>query len=323
MKAVTFYNYGSPDVLQMDEVEKPVPTEDEVLVKIHAVSVNPLDWHTMRASPFLVRLGEGIFKPKHNILGADIAGVVEAVGLNVTEFQPGDSVFGEMTRGGFAEYICVKENAIAKKPKNLSFQEAASIPVVGFTAIQGLRDAGQILSGQKVLINGASGGVGTFAIQYAKSKGADVTGVCSTRNLELVRSIGADHVIDYTQEDFTKAQQKYDLVFDTVGDRSMAEYKRALTPNGKYVIAGFTTLSRLFSIFLFSGWATRKTNQNIGFMGIANPNKDDLLYIKELLETDQIHPVIDQCFPFEETAEAIRYLETGRARGKVIVNIAK
>ena len=323
MKAITFYKYGSSDVLQMDEVEKPVHTEDEVLVKIHAASVNPIDWHTMRASPFLVRLGSGFFKPRYNVLGADIAGVVEAVGSKVTEFQPGDPVFGEMTRGGFAEYVCVPESAIAKKPKNLSFQEAASTPVVGFTAIQGLRDAGQILSGQKVLINGASGGVGTFAVQYAKSRKADVTGVCSTRNLDLVRSIGADYAIDYTQEDFTKTHEKYDLIFDAVGNRSMSDYKRALAPNGKCVIAGFTALSGLFSIMLFSGWVTRKTDQKIGFMGIANPNKDDLLYIKELLETDQIHPVIDKCFPFEETAEAIRYLETGRARGKVVVNIVK
>jgi len=322
MKAITFHKYGSPKVLKMNELEKPSPAEDEVLIKMHAAAVNPIDWHTMRADPFLSRLGNGLFKPKFHILGADISGVVEAVGSKSTEFKVGDHVFGEITHGGFTEYICVKEEKIAFKPKNLSFQEAASVGVVGYTAIQGLRDKGGIKPGQKVLINGASGGVGTFAVQYAKSVGAEVTGVCSTRNLELVKSIGADYVVDYTKEDFTKASKKYDLVYDAVGNLSLSAAKRALTPDGKCIVAGITTLSRLFSILLFSGWATRHTNKSIEFMGMANPNKKDLLYIKELLESEKVKPVIDQCFPFEETAKAIGYLETGRARGKVIVQIA-
>ena len=321
MKAITFYQYGSPDVLQMEDIPKPVPADDDILVKVHATAANPLDWHLMRADPFLVRLGEGFWKPKSNILGADFAGIVEAVGKDVTEFQPGDAVFGSKGKDGFAEYICVKEKHIVLKPEHLSFEDAASVGVVALTAVQGLRDSGNIQAGQKVLINGASGGIGTFAVQYAKSKGAEVTGVCSGRNVELVKSLGADHVVDYTKEDFTRRTDKYDLIYDTVGNRSVWDYKRALAPDGKTVIAGFTTIPWLFSVILFSGFATRNSNQSIGMMPVASTKKEDLIYIKDLLASGKVKAVIDKCYPFEETAEAIRYLETGRARGKVIVNI--
>lgn len=321
MKAITYYKYGSPDVLHMEEIAKPIPADNEVLIKIHATAANPLDWHIMRAAPVFVRFSMGLTAPKFNILGADIAGVVEAVGSNVLEFQPGDAVFGEIGKGGFAEYVTVKADQIALKPENLTFEEAAAVGVVGFTAIQGLRDTGKIQAGQKVLINGASGGVGSFAVQYAKAMGAEVTAVCSGRNAELVKSIGADHAIDYTKEDFTLRPEKYDLLYDAIGNLSLKQYKRALTPDGKAVIAGFTTMSWMFSVLLFAKWTTRNSNNTIGMMPVASPNKDDLLYIKDLLEAGKVKAVIDKCYPFEETAEAMRYLETGRARGKVIVNI--
>lgn len=321
MKAIIFTQYGSPDVLQLAEVEKPTPTENQVLVKVEAAAANPLDWHRLRADPFLVRLGDGLFKPKNPKLGADLAGIVEAVGPDVTEFKPGDEVFGAAGGGAFAEYACVHQKYLALKPANVSFAEASATPVVGFTAVQGLRHAGQIQAGQKVLINGASGGIGTFAVQLAKAYGAEVTGVCSGRNLELVRSIGADGVIDYTKEDFTRNGRYYDLIYDTVGNRSVADYKRALTPQGSCVIAGFTTMPRLFEHMLLGPLLSKKGGKTVGMMGTANPNKADLLVIKELLETGQVVPVIDRTYPLAETADAIRYLETGRARGKVIITI--
>lgn len=321
MKAIIFTRYGSPDVLQLAEVEKPTPTENQVLVKVEAAAANPLDWHRLRADPFLVRLGDGLFKPKNPKLGADLAGIVEAVGPDVTEFKPGDEVFGAAGGGAFAEYACVHQKYLALKPANVSFAEASATPVVGFTAVQGLRHAGQIQAGQKVLINGASGGIGTFAVQLAKAYGAEVTGVCSGRNLELVRSIGADGVIDYTKEDFTRNGRYYDLIYDTVGNRSVADYKRALTPQGSCVIAGFTTMPRLFEHMLLGPLLSKKGGKTVGMMGTANPNKADLLVIKELLETGQVVPVIDRTYPLAETADAIRYLETGRARGKVIITI--
>ena len=321
MKAIIFTRYGSPDVLQLAEVEKPTPTENQVLVKVEAAAANPLDWHRLRADPFLVRLGDGLFKPKNPKLGADLAGIVEAVGPDVTEFKPGDEVFGAAGGGAFAEYACVHQKYLALKPANVSFAEASATPVVGFTAVQGLRDTGKIQAGQKVLINGASGGIGTFAVQLAKAYGAEVTGVCSGRNLELVRSIGADGVIDYTKEDFTRNGRYYDLIYDTVGNRSVADYKRALTPQGSCVIAGFTTMPRLFEHMLLGPLLSKKGGKTVGMMGTANPNKADLLVIKELLETGQVVPVIDRTYPLAETADAIRYLETGRARGKVIITI--
>ena len=324
MKAIVYHKYGSPDVLELEEVQKPTPKDDEVLVKVHAGSVNPADWHLLRADPFLARLEVGLLKPKNKVLGSDIAGRVEAVGNKVTHFQPGDEVFGDKFQcgwGGFAEYVAVTENRIALKPANLTFEAAAAVPLAAFTALQGLRDKGQIQSGQKVLINGASGGVGTFAVQIAKSFGAEVTGVCSTRNLDMVRSIGADHVIDYTQEDFTRNGQTYDLILDAVGNRSVSDYKRILSPKGICVIAGFTTLSRLFEHVFLGLWASRTGSKKIGIMGTVKPNKKDLVFMKELLESGKVVPVIDGRYPLSETAEAIRHLEEGHAQGKVVITV--
>lgn len=323
MKAIIFTRYGSPDVLQLVEVEKPTPNENQVLVKVVAAAANPLDWHRMRADPFLVRLGDGLFKPKNLKLGADLAGIVEAVGRNVTEFKPGDEVFGAIGGGAFAEYACVHQKYLALKPANVSFAEAAATPVAGFTALQGLRDTGQIQTGQTVLVNGASGGVGSCAVQIAKAYGAKVTGVCSGRNLDLVRSIGADHVIDYMQEDFTRNGRQYDLIYDAVGNRSVAGYKRALTPLGTCVIAGFTTMPRLFEHLILGPLLSKSGGKKVGMMGTAKPNKADLLILKEMLEKGQIVPVIDRAYPLAETVEAIRYLETLRARGKVIITVAE
>jgi len=317
MKAIVYTKYGSPDVLQLKEVERPTLRENEVLVKIYAASANPADWHLMRAEPFLARLENGLLKPKNTKLGADVAGRVEAVGRNVTQFQVGDEVFGSMPLnelGGFAEYVCANEDALALKPARLTFEQAAAVPLVAFTALQGLRDKGQIQQGQKVLINGASGGVGTFAVQIAKSYGTEVTGVCSTRNLDMVRSIGADHVIDYTKEDFTQNGQRYDLIFDAVGNLSVSDYQRALSPNGICAVAGFTALSRSFKIMLLGG-------KKIGMMETAKGNKKDLLFIKELLEAGKVMPVIDRCYPLSEVADAIRYLEEGHAQGKVVITV--
>jgi NADPH:quinone reductase-like Zn-dependent oxidoreductase len=316
MKVVLFEKYGSPDVLQFKEVEKPTPSEDQVLVKIHAASANPLDWHIMRGAPYLVRLDMGLRKPKEpTILGADIAGQVEAVGSNVTEFKVGDEVFGGAGVGGFAEYACFKEKGLALKPTNLSFEDAASIPTVAFTALQGLQ-AGNIQAGQKVLINGASGGIGTIAVQIAKSLGAVVTGVCSGRNVDLVRSLGADHVIDYTKQNFTKMGQKYDLILDTIGNHSLSAYRRALTSDGMCISVGFSTIFHMFRIKLFGN----RGGQPIISVR-AKRAKSDLLIIKEMLETGKIKAVIDKCYSFSEIPDAIRYLETSRARGKVVITL--
>jgi NADPH:quinone reductase-like Zn-dependent oxidoreductase len=319
MKAIVRTKYGSPDVLHLQEVEKPTPKDNQVLIKVHAASGNPLDWHLMEGTPFLARFEEGLRKPKHQILGADVAGTVESVGKDVAQFKPGDEVFGDIFAGGFAEYACARETILALKPSNISFEQAAAVPVAGFTALQGLRDKGQIQSGQRVLINGASGGVGTFAVQIAKSFGTEVTGVCSTRNLEMVSAIGADHVIDYTQEDFTRTGQKYDLIFDAVGNHSIANLKRALTPDGVCSIAGFTNLFLLFQHMIWGSWVSRRGSQEIGLMKTATPNQKDLIFLAELLESGKVVPVIDRCYPFNETPEAIRYLEKGHAQGKVII----
>ena len=324
MTAIVYTEYGSPDVLQLKDVEKPAPKNNEVLVKVHAVSANPADWHLMRGAPFLARLENGLQKPKSTRLGADVAGRVEAVGRNVTQFQVGDEVFGQLPLnqlGSFAEYVCINEDTVALKPAMMTFEQAAAVPLAAFTALQGLRDKGQIQQGQKVLINGASGGVGTFAVQIAKSYGTEVTGVCSTRNLEMVRSIGADHVIDYTQEDFTQTGQRYDLIFDTVGNRSVSDLQRALSPNGICSVAGFTTLFRLFQINVLGAWVSKTGSKKIGMMETAKANKRDLVIIKELLEAGQVIPVIDRTYPLSEIREAIRYLETGHARGKVVITL--
>lgn len=319
MKAILFNHYGSPDALKLTEVEKPTPKDNQVLIKIHAASGNPVDWHRMRGAPFLVRLGEGLRKPKNPKIGSDVAGQVEAVGSSVTQFKPGDRVFGCRT-GAFAEYLVSSDSNLALIPANLSFEQAA-VPVAAFTALQGLRDAGKIQAGQKVLINGASGGVGTMAVQIAKSYGAEVTGVCSTRNLDMVRSIGADHVIDYTQQDFTKTGQQYDLIYCAVGNRTVLAYKRALKPGGICVVTGFSGLLRLFGIIALGAWATKTGDKTITGQGVAQPNQADLLYMSELLEAGKVVPVIDRRYPLSETAEAIRYLEQGHARGKVIITI--
>jgi NADPH:quinone reductase-like Zn-dependent oxidoreductase len=316
MKAIVYTKFGPPDVLQLSEVEKPIPKVDEILIKVHAASANAYDWRHLRADPFLIRfMGAGLLKPKHEILGADIAGQVEAVGGNVKQFQPGDEVFGDGGYGGFAEYVCVDENRFVLKPAHLTFEEAAAVPMAALTALQGLRDKGQIQARQKVLINGASGGVGTFAVQIAKSFEAEVTGVCSTTKMDLVRSIGADHVIDYTQEDVTKNRQQYDLIFDIAAYRSISEYKRILGSRGIYVLAG-GSLARIFQLMLISMTGVK----NMRLM-VANVNQKDLLFILELLKVGKVKSIIDKRYPLNETAEALRYLEEGHARGKVVITM--
>jgi len=323
MKAIVYTEYGSPDVLELKEIDKPTPKEDEVLVKVYAVSVNAADLHLLRADPFLIRLSSGLLKPKNEILGSDIAGRVEAIGSNVKEFKLGDEVFGDISAGGwggFAEYVCAHEDALVLKPANLSFKEAAAVPMAAVTALQGLRTKGQIQPGQKVLINGASGGVGMFAVQIAKAFGAEVTAVCSTRNLDIVRAIGADHVIDYTREDFSQNGQSYDLILAANGARSISDYKRALGPKGSYVMSG-GAMSQMTQAMLMGPWMSRN-GQKMGNL-LAKPNKDDLAFIKELLEAGKIKPVIDRCYPLSEVADAIRYLEEGHAQGKVVITVVQ
>ena len=320
MKAIVYTQYGSPDVIQFKEVEKPVPGANEVLIKIHAASVNAADWHYLRGTPLLFRLSAGLLKPKNIFLGADVAGQVEAVGRDVTKFRPGDEVFGDLSesgRGTFAEYVCAPENALVLKPANISYEEAAAVPVAAVTALQGLRK-GQIRSGQKVLINGASGGVGTFAVQIAKSFGTEVTAVCSTRKLDLVRSIGADHVIDYTREDFTRNGQRYDLILAANGYRSISDYRRALSPHGVYTMSGGAT-AQMMEAILLGPWMSRD-GQKMGNL-LARPNHADLVFMKELLEAGKVVPVIDRCYPLSEVADAIRYLEEGHVQGKVVITI--
>jgi NADPH:quinone reductase-like Zn-dependent oxidoreductase len=325
MKAMVYHNYGSPDVLNLEEVEKPAPGDDELLISVHAAALNAADWRLLSADPFLVRLmGGGLLKPKNKILGADIAGRVEAVGRNVKQFQPGDEVFGDLSGcgwGGFAEYVCARENVLALKPARVTFEEAAAVPLAAVTALQGLRDKGQIQPGQKVLINGASGGVGTFAVQLAKSFGAEVTGVCSTRNLDMVRSIGADQVIDYTQEDFTQKGQRYDLIIDNVGNRLVSAYKPILNPQGICVLIGYTSLSLLFQAMFLGPLISMTGDKKMGLLGSASANKKDLDFLKGLLETGKIVPVIDRCYPLSEVAEAMRYLIEVHAQGKVVISI--
>jgi len=320
MKAAVYTRYGPPDVVQIADVEKPVPKDNEVLIKVRAASLNPLDWHFMRGTPYAVRIIAGLRKPKVQRLGVDVAGRVEGLGGKVSQFKLGDEVFGPC-KGAFAEYVCASESDLVMKPASVTFEQAASVPVAAYTALQGLRDKGRIQAGQKVLVNGAAGGVGTFAVQIAKSFGADVTGVCSTRNLEMVRSIGADRVIDYTKEDFTKSAQRYDLFFDGVGNHSLLASRRVLNPKGIYVGAGGTTdnwmirplLSAISSLVL-----SLFGNQKL-LMLLAKPNKQDLAWMREHMESGEIEPVIDRRYNLNEVPEAIRYLETGHARGKVII----
>jgi len=318
MKAVVHTRYGPPDVLQLEEVEKPVLDDGRVLVEIHAASVNPVDYHGMRGG--LARLFSGLRRPKDPRLGTDIAGRVEAVGNKVTQFHPGDEVFGACP-GGFAEFGSAREDYLALKPSNTSFEEAAAVPVAAITALQALRDKGKIQPGQQVLVNGASGGVGTFAVQIAKSLRTEVTGVCSTRNMDMARSIGADHVIDYTQEDFTRNGLRYDLICDVASNRSVFDYKRALKPQGVCVIVGFSSVPRLFTHLVLGALVSKTGNKKIGFMGIAKINPKDLVFLKELLEARKVVPVIDRRYPLSDTAEALRYLGEGHARGKVVITV--
>jgi len=319
MKAIVYYEYGSPDVLKLEEVEKPAPKDTEVLVKVHAASVNYGDLPVLRGEPLQRLMGGGPLKPKHKILGDDIAGRVEAVGVNVKQFQPGDEVFGISVFGAFAEYVCADEKYLASKPASMTFEEAAAIPYAAITALQGLREKGQIQSGKKVLINGASGGVGTFAVQIAKSFGAEVTGVCSTRKLDMVRSIGADQVIDYTQEDFTQKEQRYDLILAVGGYHPIFDYKRALSPEGIYVCPG-GSLAQYIQATLLGPLMSMMGSKKLGSM-YTNPNQKDYVFLIELFEANKVVPVIDRRYPLSEVPEALRYLEEGHARGKVVINM--
>jgi NADPH:quinone reductase-like Zn-dependent oxidoreductase len=333
MQAITFDEYGQPDVLKLSEIDKPVVADDRVLVRVRAASANPIDWHFMTGLPYLMRMQSGLFKPKINRLGVDVAGEVEAVGGNVTRLRPGDAVFGAVDEGAtghampelgsFAEYACVSEASVVPKPGTLTFEQAATVPTAGMTALQGLRDKGQIQPGQNVLINGASGGVGTFAVQIAKSFGAEVTGVCSTRNVEMVRSIGADRVIDYAREDFTRGGELYDLILDNVGNHPPSECRRVLKPKGVYV-ASFGRPERrwlgpmpeLLQMSMLAPFVSQKM-----VTWVTSPNEDDLLTLKELLEAGKVTPVIDRTYPLHETADAMRYLGEGHARGKVVITM--
>lgn len=322
MKAIVCTKYGSPDDLQLQEVDKPAPGDYEVLVQVHAASLNAYDWHMLTADVFLVRFAAGLLKPKITRPGADIAGRVEAVGGNVKQFRPGDEVFGDIAAsgcGGFAEYACTRESLLSFKPANVSFDQAAAVPMAGLTALQGLRDVGHIQPGQMVLINGASGGVGTFAVQFARYFGADVTAVCSPRNLELARSLGAKRVIDYTREDFTLNGQRYDLILAANGYHSIFRYKRALAPGGIYVMAGGTP-AQIFQALLLGAWLSRSGNQSMGAL-TAKASQKDLVFIKELIEADRVIPVIDRRYPLEEAAGAYRYLGQGHARGKIVLTV--
>ena len=324
MKAIVCTKYGSPDVLQLQEVEKPTPKDDEVLIKIHAASINSRDWRMMRANPFFIRLVPGGFlQPKNKILGADVAGQVEAVDRCVKQFKPGDEVFGYLPsatgRGTFAEYVCANENAITLKPANLTFEQAASVPVAALTALQGLRDKGNIQPGQKVLINGASGGVGTFAVQIAKAFGAEVTAVCSTRNLEMVCSIGADHVIDYTREDFTRNGQRYDLILAANGYHPISDYLHVLNPEGSFVVAGGSMLQLIQAALL--GRQTSETGNRKTYVVTLVQSQKDLILMKELLESGKVVPVIDGCYPLSKTPDALWYFEKEHAKGKIVITV--
>jgi 2-desacetyl-2-hydroxyethyl bacteriochlorophyllide A dehydrogenase len=323
MKAVVRHSYGSPDILELQELPKPTPGDGQILIKVLAASVNAGDWHLLRADPFLIRLmGFGLLKPRNPILGSDIAGRVEEVGGNVKQFQPGDEVFGDLSGSGFgafAEYVCVPQDAVVPKPPNATFEEAAAVPVAAAAALHALRDKGRIEAGHRALINGASGGVGTFAVQIAKAFGAEVTGVCSTRNLDLVRSIGADEVVDYTQEDFTRSGRHYDLIVDAAAFRSVTDYLPALSPRGTYVMVG-GSVARMFQAMALGPWVSMSGDKQVTSL-ISEPDKDDLILVKELLEAGTIKPVIDRRYGLSEVPEAIRYVEKGHARGKVVISM--
>lgn len=322
MRAIVYSQYGSPDVLEYKEIPVPEPGENELLLKVHAAAANPLDWHYMRGTPWLMRLMSGLFRPKKNRLGVDLAAEVFRTGQGVTQHEIGDSVFGIVPNGSFAEFVKVPESsALHKMPAGLSYEQAAAFPVAAITALQGLRDCGKVQQGQKVLVNGASGGVGTFAIQLARYFGAEVTGVCSTTNLEMVLGLGAHKVIDYTREDFTRGDKAYDLIFDLVGNRSVGHYKRSLRKGGRCVICGFSSSTRLIQHLILGPLQSFGSNRKVGMMPTAKPNKADLEFLARIAESGSLKAVIDRRYTLQQTAEAIRYLETGHARGKIIIGI--
>jgi NADPH:quinone reductase-like Zn-dependent oxidoreductase len=320
MKAIVYHNYGSPDVLKLEEVNTPTPADDEIRIKIYAVSINGSDREGLIGKPLYARIG-GLLKPGHPILGSDIAGQVESAGKNNTEFKPGDEVFGEIPgyHGGFAEYVCTRGSTMALKPASLTFEEAAAIPQAGVIALQGIRDKGQVQPGQKVLINGAGGSAGSFAVQLAKLYGAEVTGVDNTGKLDFMRSLGADHVIDYTREDFTKSGKRYDLILDLIAHRSIFAYHRALKPTGTYFFTG-GSVTTLFQILLLGPWMRRITGRNIRLLAVPQ-NRKDLIAITELCEAGKVVPVIDRQYPLSEVPEALRYLGEGHAKGKVVITL--
>ncbi|HEX9987746.1 MAG TPA: NAD(P)-dependent alcohol dehydrogenase [Chloroflexia bacterium] len=320
MKAVVYTKYGPPEVLQLKEVAKPTPTDDEVLIKIQAVSVNRSDWEALTGRPLWVRM-LGLRKPRRQVLGSDIAGRVEEVGRNVTRFKPGDEVFGDIIgrMGGFAEYVCVRGKTLALKPASMTFEEAAAVPQAAVIALQGIRDKGQVEPGQKVLVNGAGGGAGSFAVQFAKLYGAEVTGVGSGSKLDFMRSLGADHVIDYTREDFTRNGKEYDLILDVIALRSVFAYKRALKPNGSYFAVGGSVPTAL-QILLLGPLIRRATGKKIRYL-MVQPNARDLAHITELCAAGKVVPVVDKCYPLSEVPEALRYLGEGRAKGKIVINV--
>jgi NADPH:quinone reductase-like Zn-dependent oxidoreductase len=320
MKAIVAHKYGSPQVLEFEDVEKPTPKDDEVLVRIHAASLNAYDWRLIRGKPFFVRFVFGFFKPKHKIPGADVSGMIEDVGKNVKGLKKGDEVYGDISEcgnGAFAEYTCVRENALALKPTNLNYEEAAAVPFAAITALQGLRDYGQVQAGQKVAINGASGGVGSFAVQIAKSYGAEVTAVCSAANAALMQSLGADHVIDYAQEDFTKSGKLYDLIFAVNGYHPIADYKHALSANGNYIMAGGSN-AQMFQAMTLGPSKSKTGGKKMGGFTMK-PKNEDLVFMRELIESGKVMPAIDRRYPLSDTAAAISYLEKGHAKGKVVI----
>jgi NADPH:quinone reductase-like Zn-dependent oxidoreductase len=324
MKAIVYCDYGAPDVLRLETIAKPVCADDQVLIRVRAASVNPLEWHYMRGTPYVGRvMGMGLRKPKVTRLGVDVAGQVEAAGPKVAQFKPGDEVFGS-ARGALAEYVCSSEAGLVLKPDNVTFEQAASVPVAAVTALQGLRDKGKVTPGQRVLINGASGGVGTFAVQIAKALGAHVTGVCSTRNVEMVRSLGADRVIDYTREDFTKSEARYDVILDMVASHSFLESRRVLNPGGIYVLVGgpsgrwIAPLDRAIAAKVLSWFVSQRMA-----MMLANLNKDDLGVLRDFMQAGKVKPVVDRTYTLNQVPEALRYLEAGHARGKVVIAVGR
>lgn len=320
MQAITQSEYGTPDILKLATVDKPKPLANQVLIRVHAASINFADWAMITGQPFLVRAEAGIQKPKHLIPGSDFAGVVVGLGEAVKQWQVGDQVYGDLSGSGlgtFAEYVCAPDHLIARMPKTLSFTEAAAVPMAAVTALQGIQKAGE-LAGKRVLVNGASGGVGTYLVQFALAKGADVTAVCSARHVEILQALGIEKVIDYRQHDFVDGQQHYDVIFGVNGYRSLRDYKRALAPKGQYVAIG-GTLRQTFEGLLLGSLYSLSGDKKLGSMGVAKPNQDDLHLITEMIEAGAIKPIVDRCYPLAQTADALRYQGEGHSRGKIVV----